>query len=74
MPALSKSRYVSYRQCPKLLWLNTYAEERPEIDLATLQRMQTGQEVGELAKGLFGPRCHDPAHRKSDCRRSVSDL
>ncbi len=54
MPALSKSRYVSYRQCPKLLWLNTYAEERPEIDLATLQRMQTGQEVGELAKGLFG--------------------
>ena len=54
MPALSKSRYVSYRQCPKLLWLSTYAEERPEIDLATLQRMQTGQEVGELAKGLFG--------------------
>ena len=54
MPALSKSRYVSYRQCPKLLWLNTYAEERPKIDLATLQRMQTGQEVGELAKGLFG--------------------
>lgn len=49
---LSKSRYVAFRQCPKLLWMNIYKpQEAAEMDDS---RMAAGIEVGNLAKGLFG--------------------
>ncbi len=51
---LSKSKYCSAVQCPKMLWLK---KNRPELfdeaamDQATLER---GNMVGDLAMGLFG--------------------
>ena len=49
---LSKSRYVAFRQCPKLLWMNiNKPEEAAEADES---RMAAGIAVGNLAKGYFG--------------------
>ncbi len=55
MPGLSKSKYTSFRKCPKCLWLGAYKSEEQQIDASTLSRFDTGTAVGELAKGLFGP-------------------
>ena len=51
---LSKSKYCNAVQCPKMLWMQ---QNRPELyddsvmDEAILEK---GQEVGDLARGLFG--------------------
>lgn len=52
---LSKSKYTLAWQCPKILWLRQYkpGEEAP-LDSGTLARMNTGNDVGDLAMGLFG--------------------
>ena len=55
MSGLSKSKYTSFRKCPKCLWLGAYKSEEQQIDASTQSRFETGTAVGELAKGLFGP-------------------
>lgn len=51
---LSKSKYLTGLQCPKLLWLEINNPERlPETDLATQFIFDQGHLVGELAKKLF---------------------
>ena len=52
---LSKSRYTAYCQCPKMLWLRTYKPELVPEDPALQAKFEKGNEVGELAKTLFGP-------------------
>jgi len=48
---LSKSRYISYRQCPKKLWLEiSHPELAGEVDQSIFIN---GTMVGELARGLF---------------------
>lgn len=50
---LSKTNYCKGIQCKKMLWLDKYfPEEKEEIDSS--QVFETGKEVGELAKNLFG--------------------
>lgn len=50
---LSKSTYCSGIQCEKILWLNKYkAEYKVKLDNTNI--IETGNEVGQLAKGLFG--------------------
>jgi len=51
---LSKSKYCAFTQCPKRLWLQTYKPELAEDNAALEARMETGNEVGDLAMGLFG--------------------
>ena len=51
---LSKSKYCAFTQCPKRLWLQTYHPELSEDNAALDARMETGNEVGDLAMGLFG--------------------
>ena len=51
---LSKSKYCALWQCPKLAWLLKHKPELKTLDEATLARMRTGSEVGDLAMGLFG--------------------
>ena len=51
---LSKSKYCALWQCPKLAWLLKHKPELKTLDEATLARMKTGSEVGDLAMGLFG--------------------
>ena len=51
---LSKSKYCSAVQCPKMLWLSKYrpdAFDASTVDQAVLDR---GNEVGDLAMGLLG--------------------
>ena len=52
---LSKSRYTLFSQCPKALWLRTYKPDEATIDAGLEARFESGNEVGDLAMGLFGP-------------------
>lgn len=54
MKGLSKSRYTTFCQCPKALWLRVYKPELQNVDEALQARFDTGNEVGDLAMGLFG--------------------
>ena len=55
MKRLSKSRYTQFCKCQKNLWLNAYKPEVAVIDASTEARFKSGNEVGDLAMGLFGP-------------------
>ena len=50
--ALSKSRYLKGRQCPKLLWWSVHEPEAEELipDPSVAVRMESGRRVGELAR------------------------
>ena len=50
----SKSKYTSFIQCPKMLWLKTYHPELAVEDASAQDRMTKGNVVGDLAMGLFG--------------------
>ncbi len=52
MAGLSKSKLLSYRQCPKRLWLETYRPEGAVCDEGTAARIEAGLEVGEAARTL----------------------
>lgn len=52
---LSKSRFCSAVQCPKMLWLKQYKPEKFDDSVMNEAVLQTGLEVGDLAMGLFGP-------------------
>ena len=51
---LSKSRYCNAVQCPKMLWLKTYHPELFDTSVMNETVLNTGNEVGDLAMGLFG--------------------
>lgn len=51
----SKSKYCGLWQCPKIAWLRKYRPEEMVLDDALRARMETGNAVGDLAMGLFGP-------------------
>lgn len=51
---MSKSRYIDYCQCPKMLWLNTYNPDAAVVSSMLDARLEAGKDVGDLAKGLFG--------------------
>ena len=50
----SKTKYCGLWQCPKIAWMRKYKPEERRIDEGTLRRMRQGDEVGDLAMGLFG--------------------
>lgn len=51
---LTKSKYISGTQCPKLLWTEINAPESiPEVDTVTQYLFDQGHMVGEMAKRLF---------------------
>lgn len=64
MKGLSKSRYTAYCQCPKMLWLRVYKPELVPEDPALQAKFEKGNEVGELAKTLFGPFVDVTTYRK----------
>lgn len=51
---LSKSKYCLLWQCPKLLWLDSNRRDLRTEDPSVQDRMIVGNEVGDLAMGLFG--------------------
>lgn len=52
---LSKSRFCSAVQCPKMLWLKQNKPEEFNNDVMDENVLKTGSAVGDLAMGLFGP-------------------
>lgn len=50
----SKSKYSSFIQCPKIIWLQEYKSEEYFIDDYTQSRMEAGSEIGDMAMGIFG--------------------
>ena len=65
MKGLSKSRYTAFCQCPKNLWLKVFKPEEATVDAGVEARFESGNEVGDLAMGLFGD--YKEAHaEKSD--------
>ena len=52
--ALSKSRYTCAVQCPKMLWLKMRKPEEFDQSVLNEEVLRTGNEVGDLAMGLFG--------------------
>ena len=51
---LSKSKYCGLWQCPKIAWMRKYMPEEAVVDEGVLARMEAGNELGDLARGLFG--------------------
>ena len=51
---LSKSKYCNAVQCPKMLWMQINHPELFDDSVMNESILETGQEVGDLARGLFG--------------------
>ncbi|MGN0813261.1 MAG: DUF2779 domain-containing protein [Candidatus Coproplasma sp.] len=69
----SKSKYCSLWQCPKMCWLKKYKPEEVKIDPDVQARFETGNQVGALAKGLFGEYC-DVTTLKADGSLNLSAM
>lgn len=52
---LSKSIYVRVWNCPKWAWVYKYRPDAIPQDEGKLARFRQGNEVGDLARSLFGP-------------------
>lgn len=50
---ISKSKFVSYKTCPKSLWLLLNRKEEYIEDPSALKHIEEGKEVGALAKHYF---------------------
>ncbi len=51
---LSKSKYTSFCHCAKQLWLKKYKPEVEDVTDDLQDRFNAGNEIGDLAMGLFG--------------------
>jgi len=51
---LSKSRYVTGLQCPKILWMNEHMPEWFDESVLDEGRLEAGNVVGDLAMGYYG--------------------
>lgn len=60
----SKSKYTTFRDCPKCCWLDKYKPEIKEINDSVKARFDKGREIGDLAKGLFGKYVETTARRE----------
>lgn len=52
---LSKSRYTSGVQCPKMLWMKQHMPEAFDDAVMNEGVLRTGSTVGDLAMGYYGP-------------------
>jgi hypothetical protein len=55
MRALSKSKLLAYRQCPKRLWLEVHRSDLIELSEATKARFGIGHQVSEIARKNYDP-------------------
>ncbi len=52
--ALSKTKLMSYTQCPRRVWLETYSPELEEPSAEKATALATGNAVGAIARRLYG--------------------
>lgn len=55
MRTLSKSKLLTYRQCPKRLWLEVHHPDLREDSPATQASFAVGHQVGDIARRLYDP-------------------
>src|SRR5277367_5456858 len=53
--ALSKSKILAFRQCPKRLWLEIHRPELQKLSENSMASFAVGNKVGEVARRLFDP-------------------
>ena len=61
---LSKSIYVRVWNCPRGAWIQKYHPEAVPQDEGRNARFRQGDEVGNLARGLFGPSVNVTVYRE----------
>lgn len=71
---LSKTRFCSAYQCPKMLWLKQNKPEEFNDDVMNQNILNNGSEVGDLAMGLFGPFVEVPFGDLRDMIRETDRL
>ena len=71
----SKSKYCGFWQCPKNAWLTKYKPDEKIVPPETEAVFKTGNEVGDLAMGLFGDFVEVTAYKddKLDLSRMITD-
>ena len=55
MSALSKSKIIASRQCPKRLWLEVHRQDLCEYSEDSRAAFATGHEVGAAARSIYDP-------------------
>ena len=71
---LSKSRYCSGIQCPKMLWLKEHKPEVYDAACANQSILQAGLAVGDLAMGLFGDFVEVPYDKPGEMAKATLSL
>lgn len=71
---LSKSRYCSAVQCPKMLWLKKNKPEAFDDSVVNQAVLDRGNDVGDLAMGLFGDYVEVPFGDLSEMIRQTQTL
>lgn len=71
---LSKSKYCSAAQCPKMLWLSKNMPEAFDSSVMNDAVLETGNEVGDLAMGLFGEYTEVPFGDLSEMLKQTQSL
>jgi hypothetical protein len=51
---LSKTKFCTGIQCPKILWLDAHAHNKFDDSVVDKSRIKTGLDVGDLARSYFG--------------------
>ena len=73
MATLSKSKYTLSCQCQKALWLRTHKPEVATIDASVEARFAAGNEIGDIAKSLFGEYVDTTTYTDGSKKTSTSD-
>ena len=71
---LSKSRYCRAVQCPKMLWLEDNKPDLFDKEVLKDSVLDNGNEVGDLAMGLFGPYTEVPHGNLSEMVEKTKEL
>lgn len=72
--SLSKSKYCSAVQCPKMIWLKKNKPEAFDDSVTNQSLLETGNEVGDLAMGLFGAFTEVPFGDLSEMINKTAEL
>ena len=71
---LSKSKYCSAVQCPKMLWLQKNMPEAFDDSVVNQAVLDRGNVVGDLAMGLLGDYVEVPYGNQSEMIRQTQEL
>jgi len=72
---LSKSKYCNAVQCPKMLWMKSRKEYDDKFDSSVMNEavLETGNQVGDRAMGLFGDYVEIPYSNPSDMIKATKE-